>query len=257
MKILLSFLFAVACFTTQAQDFEQLVLTSKNTVVMRDKFSASSVARVQGQLLELSSKLDQDDEITLVLDSPGGSVIAGMTLIDTVKALPQKVNTLTIFAASMAYQTVQNLGTRYILPSGILMSHRAYLSGVGGQLNGELETRIAFYKDLIDSIDVFTAKRVGLSFKDYQTLIINEYWAGSAKAIKDKHADKIVVAKCSQSLMATYNETVRTFFGRFTLKYSKCPLIRGPIGFVRGNYDAYEKHQLQYRLDRKLPVSVQ
>ncbi len=223
---------------------------------MRSKFSSSSVAKVQGELFNLSSRLDVDDDIYLVLDSPGGSVIAGMHLIDTVKTLPQNVHTITLFAASMGYQTVQNLGKRYIVPSGILMSHRAFIGGLSGQLDGELESRLSFYKEITTSLDQVAAKRVGVPLSDYKNLIINEYWAGSLKAVAQNHADEIVSVKCSKSLMGTYRQRIATFFGAFTLTYSKCPLIRGPIAFVRGSREAFDKFEQQYMLDRRLPFEM-
>lgn len=255
MKFLISILTTLLIFSISAEELKQIVLTKKNTVIMRERFSGSSVAKIQDQLLTLSGNLDTDDEIYLVLDTPGGSVIAGMSLIDTVKAIPQKVNTITLFAASMGYQTVQNLGTRYIVPSGILMSHRASLGGLSGQLDGEIESRLNFYKDITGALDAIAAKRVGISLEDYKKLILNEYWAGAFKSVKENHADEIITAKCSKSLMGTYEEHINTFFGSFKVRFSNCPLIRSPLGFSRGNYQAYEKFTLEYASDRNLKLS--
>lgn len=243
MKNLILALLVTFSFGATAKHIE---LSKKNTVILNEAFTLQSVAKLQGQLFTLSKSLEKDDEITLVLDTPGGSVFAGMVLFDTVKAIPQKVNTLTLFAASMGYQTVQNLGDRYILPSGILMSHRAYLGGLKGQLNGELEERLQFYKDMTGELDKNSAARIGITYEEYKKLIVNEYWAGATKALSENHVDAIVSASCDESLSGTHIKDIRTFFGNFSVEFSNCPLIRGPLRVVRGSRKAFNRYQEDY-----------
>ena len=133
MKLLLTSLLALGlAFSVQAKE---ILLTDKNTVVLNKSFTGKSVAEVQNKLLELSLKSGQD--LYLFLYSPGGSISAGKQLISFAKALPNKVHTVTQFAASMAYITAQHLDTRYVLPSATMMSHRASIGGLGGQVPGE------------------------------------------------------------------------------------------------------------------------
>lgn len=235
----------------QANERKTLNLTAKNTLVLNDAFSGRSIAKLKSALLTMSQNLDSDEEILLVLDSPGGSVIAGKQFIDVANSIPQKVNTLTLFSASMAYQTVQSLGTRFILPSGILMSHRAYIGGVSGQLDGELESRISFYKSYTESLDKTASARVGIPLKDYKNLILNEYWAGAEQAVKENHADEIVNAKCDKSMMGTRNEYVDTIFGTFKVTFSKCPLISMPLA-ISGGRTAQDKLRFEQMLRKKI-----
>lgn len=249
MKLLLLCLFAA--FSLQAE-IKTITLEEKNTVIFRSKFTGGSVAKAQTDLLRISKNLNKDENIYLVLDSPGGSVIAGMALIETAKTLPQKVHTITILAASMGYQTVQNLGTRYITPSGILMSHRASLSGLAGQIDGEIESRLGFYKDMTNNLDIIAANRVGLTLKDYKKLIVNEYWAGATKAVKDNHADEVAQIVCGDSLSGTIHKRVATFMGPMTVEFAKCPTIRYPVGLTRGSLSAYNDFLVQYKAERKV-----
>lgn len=204
---------------------DTIVLNDKNTVVLNQKVNGSTVAKVQNKLYELADKTSND--LYLVLYTPGGSVTAGMQLIDTIKSLKNKVHTITIFAASMGYQIVQNADKRYILPSGNLMSHRPFISGLSGSFPGELNTRLAFYEKMTKLLDIQAAKRVGISLKDYQALIHNEYWVTGSNAVIDKHADEVILARCDKSLSGTYFEVIRTFFGAYNVEFSKCPLITG------------------------------
>ncbi|MHA1305455.1 MAG: ATP-dependent Clp protease proteolytic subunit [Candidatus Heimdallarchaeaceae archaeon] len=209
-----------------------VTLSANNTVSIIDSINIMSVAKAQQKLMTLCSKSKADKY--LVLYTPGGSVSAGRQFIDGIRALPCKVHTITIFAASMGYQIVQNLGTRYILSSGTLMSHRAFLSGLSGQLPGEIQTRIKYYSDYIEQLDFNTAKRLGVTLKDYKRDIYNELWLSGTKAVAAKHADEMVNVVCDDSLIGTKINTVNTFFGPVKLKVSKCPIIIGPLGIEGG-----------------------
>ena len=205
-----------------------IVLESKNMIVFRGPVSAKSVAEAQAKLLKMSYKLKKDDVIYLVLDTPGGSVFAGMEFIDHLRAVPQRIQTVTLFAASMGFQIVQNMDKRYITRSGTLMSHRAR-GGVQGQFDGELETRYKMVKRAINYLDAIASKRMDISLEDYRKLIKDEYWVHGFDASQDKAADEMVNLNCGKSLNGTEVKEFRTFFGPVDVTFSKCPLIRGPL----------------------------
>jgi ATP-dependent protease ClpP protease subunit len=137
------FILLLIMLTTTAFANRVITLSADNTISFNQPFSAVYVAKKQQEFINLV-KDDPTKEINIVLYTPGGSITAGQRFFDTIKAYPNKVNTITIFAASMGYMTVQNLGKRYILPSGILMSHRAKLGGVGGEIPGEFNVIVKF-----------------------------------------------------------------------------------------------------------------
>ena len=212
---------------------KQILLTDKNTVVMNSEFRASTVTAVQQKLAALSAKTKGD--LYLVLDSPGGSVSAGLDLIDYAKSLPNKVHTITLFAASMAYITAQHLDQRYIVSSGRMMSHRVRVSGVAGQIPGEAISRIAHISKISRELSENVAKRVGVKYSHYMRSIYDELWLTANQAVESNHADAVVQVKCHKSLQGTYNTLVRTFFGEFNVEFSKCPLIKGPVSISTKN----------------------
>jgi ATP-dependent Clp protease protease subunit len=206
-----------------------IVLQDKNTVIIRGPITAKSVAQIQNDAFNKAAKLGKTQPLYLVLDTPGGSVFSGMELIDNLRALPNDIRTITLFSASMGFQIVQNMGKRYITPSGTLMSHRASLGGLKGQLDGEFETRYQMIKRKVDYLDAIASKRMNMSVKNYKSLILNEYWVHGFDAAKENAADEMINVRCGKTLNGTVNEKVMTFFGPVNVTFSKCPLITGPL----------------------------
>lgn len=92
-----------------------------------------SANRVCAQLLLLSAE-DPRTDISLYVNSPGGSVTAGMAIYDTMRLIPNDVATLAMgFAASMGQflLCVGTKGKRYALPHARVMMHQPS-AGIGG-----------------------------------------------------------------------------------------------------------------------------
>lgn len=86
---------------------------------------------IQAQLLYLSSL--SSDDITLYINSPGGSVTAGLGIYDTIQHIKPKVNTIcTGLAASMAAILLCSGNTRSALPHSRIMIHQP-MTSVAGQ----------------------------------------------------------------------------------------------------------------------------
>lgn len=232
MKKLLLFMILIPTLLFSAEH-KVIELNKDNTITFNQAFDAMTVAQKQSELLQLAEKSSEKD-LYIVMYTPGGSISAGQLFINTVKALDKKVHTITIFSASMGYQTVQALGKRYILPSGILMSHRAYVSGLQGQFPGELNKRIEMLMKSTESMEVVSAARVGMSLEEYKKAIHDELWVIGQDAVNKGHADEVVLAKCDKSLSGSYIKTFNTFFGPVDVEFSNCPLITGPLRILRG-----------------------
>lgn len=205
-----------------------LVLSSENTISFNEVVTEESVAKFEIKLKEMSSHLRPDQDIILVMHTPGGSVDAGMHMIDSIKAVPQKVKTLTLFAASMGFQIVQNADARMITPSGVLMSHRAK-GDVEGEFGGELDSRLNTIRRGLLYLDIIAAKRMQLTLAQYRTLIADEYWVYGFDAVSQKAADTEILARCDSSFVGNEVRTFDTIFGAVDVVFSKCPLITGPL----------------------------
>lgn len=230
---------------------DNIILNEDNTVILREAINYSTVAKVQVKLFELAKKNPAND-LYLFLDSPGGSVAAGGLLIDTINSIPNKVHTISAFSASMAYITVQSLGKRYVLPSAVLMSHRAYIGGLKGTFE-QVDSLTDMLKEMVKEHDLTCSKRVGLTYHAYKTLIHDDHWMTAAQAVKTGHADAIAKVVCDKSLQGTYKERQFTLFGAYDVTFSKCPLVRGFVKFkpVRRFIDKADLVKMRQLLDLK------
>lgn len=222
-----------------------LILEEANIVTLKGPVTEESVSDVEKKLQAISHKLSKNTDIYLVLDTPGGDIPAGMDLIDFCKALPQKVHTITLFAASMGFQIAQNLDTRYIVRSGTSMSHRARISGLGGQVKGELETRYKSVRRIVDFLDIIASQRLGLDLKTYEGKIFNEMWVYGFDSLNEKVADEVVLLKCGSSMNGIYYQNYDTMFGQVRVGFNKCPLIKAPESIEMGGVQPGEKAKVE------------
>lgn len=222
---------ATATAVTASNPPQHIVLTPENTVVFRGEVSASSTMTAQLELVNLiRARKNAKSPIYLVFDSPGGSIAAGDAFISFVKTLPN-VQTITLFAASMAAGIVESLpGRRLITDNGILMFHRARGQIEGQFEDGEMEAELALYKSIVRAMEQRNADRLGISLSDYKAKVKDEYWLFGPQATAQKAADEIVDVSCSNELIDSRIVMTQQIM-IFTIKqeFSGCPLLRSPI----------------------------
>lgn len=197
------FLFFIAClfFILNCYSETLITLTPDNMVLLRGEVTSENINKVQKDLLDISNKLNKNDIIYLVIDSEGGSVYSGIDMINTFQLIPQKIHTITIFAASMAFMISQHGDKRFINKKGIMMGHRAS-GGFSGQFEmGEVESQLNLWKQIVRDMEQDVSKRMGISLKVYKEKIQNEMWLYDKNAVKENAADDLVIIKCSKELL--------------------------------------------------------
>jgi len=224
-------------------DPDTIVLTSSNSLILNKPMMSGYLSKLSVEARELDRALDSKfpkskPPIFLILSTPGGEVEAGLRFIDNLNSLGRPVHTVTVFAASMGFQTVQGLGERYILKSAKLMSHRA-TGGVegsfGGQTPSQLENRLAFNKQLIFEMDSLTVKRTNgrQTLDSYTKAYSNELWLTGTTAVEGGYADKIMKVKCDDSLTGTTTTEVSAMGFSFQVTVDKCPVNIGILDAVQ------------------------
>jgi len=109
-------------------------LLKERIIFLGDEINDVTASLVVAQLLYLESE-DPDKDIYLYINSPGGSITAGMAIYDTMQYIKPDVNTICIgMAASMgAFLLAAGAkGKRFALPNSEIMIHQP-LGGTRGQ----------------------------------------------------------------------------------------------------------------------------
>jgi len=207
-----------------------ITLEKNDIIVIDDVITDELVSKLQVQLMKMISKLDNKAPIYVIMNTPGGSVRAGLRLMEVLQAQNRPIHTITLFSASMGFILVQGLDDRLIVPTGTLMSHRTTMS-IQGKLNGELENRLGIYKREDRYLDVLCADRMGLKTDDYQKLIFSEYWVKGFESVNQNAADKVVLVKCGNSLNSTHTSEFSVLGISVSVEFSDCPLIEVPLSF--------------------------
>jgi ATP-dependent Clp protease protease subunit len=110
-------------------------LLKDRIVFLHDSIDTGVADTTIAQLLFLQAENPKGD-IKLYINSPGGSVYAGMAIYDTIKHLSCDVSTIVVgMAASMASLILSagTKGKRYCLPNSIVLIHQPLMHGLEGQ----------------------------------------------------------------------------------------------------------------------------
>jgi ATP-dependent Clp endopeptidase proteolytic subunit ClpP len=165
-----------------------------NHVYQFDGAVAAPSVRSCISLLTSWSRLDPDCDITIIFNSPGGSVIDGFALWDFLATLKREGHHLTTIcrgmAASMAGILLQAGDKRVIGSESVLLVHEISF-GAGGKI-GEVEDEVAFAKMLTQRVLKIFAAKTKLTAKQIDTKWKRkDWWMDSDEALKLGFADEI------------------------------------------------------------------
>lgn len=110
-------------------------LLNDRIIMLSDEVNDSTASLVVAQLLYLEGQ-DPDKDISLYINSPGGSISAGMAIHDTMKYIKCDVSTICMgMAASMGAFLLASgtQGKRLALPNAEIMIHQPLMQGLQGQ----------------------------------------------------------------------------------------------------------------------------
>jgi ATP-dependent Clp protease protease subunit len=110
-------------------------LLRENIIFLAGPIDDDTANIVIAQMLFLQSENSKKD-ISLYINSPGGSVYAGMAIIDTMNHIKNDVSTVCVGVAASMGAMILSAGTkgkRFILPNAEVMIHQPLLHGLEGQ----------------------------------------------------------------------------------------------------------------------------
>lgn len=170
--------------------FEQLLRS--RIVFLGSEVDDDVANRITGQLLLLAAE-DAEKDITFYINSPGGSVTAGMAIYDTMQLIQPDVATWGLgFVASMGQFLLSSgaVGKRYALPNTRIVMHQPS-GGVGGTAT-DIAIRAAVLGQMKRRMAELTAEQTGQTVDRITTDADRDRWFTAEEALDYGFIDKIV-----------------------------------------------------------------
>ena len=167
-------------------------LLKERIIFLGEEVNDTSASIIVAQLLFLEAE-DPSKDIHLYINSPGGSVTAGMAIYDTMKYIKCDVSTVCIgMVASMGAFLLAGgaKGKRFALPNAEIMIHQP-LGGTQGQAT-EIEIAAKHILRTKEKLNRMLAENTG---KDYETICADterDNWKSAEEACEYGLIDKVI-----------------------------------------------------------------
>lgn len=152
---------------------------------------------VVAQLLFLESE-NPDKDIYFYINSPGGSVTAGMSIYDTMKFIKPDVQTLCLGQAASMGAFLLSAGTqgkRFALPNSRIMIHQPLISGgLGGQAS-DIEIHARELLKLKEKLNQMLAEHTGKSMTEIERDTDRDNFMSAQEAMEYGLIDKVITTR--------------------------------------------------------------
>lgn len=167
-------------------------LLNERIIVLSDEVNDATASVVVAQLLHLESQ-DADKDISLYINSPGGSVSAGLAIYDTMNFIKCDVSTICMgMAASMGafLFAAGTKGKRLILPNSEVMIHQP-LGGAQGQAT-EIKIAADHILKTRERLNKILSENMGKPLEFVERETERDNWLTAEQAVEYGLADKII-----------------------------------------------------------------
>ena len=148
---------------------------------------------VIAQLLFLQFE-DPKKDISLYINSPGGSVTAGLAILDTMNHIKPAVSTVCVGMAASAASVILSAGAqgkRFALPNSEIMIHQPWVEGVGGQAT-DIEIRAKHIVKTREILNKILSKNTGKPLTQVEKDGDRDFFMNAEEAKKYGIIDKIL-----------------------------------------------------------------
>lgn len=149
---------------------------------------------VIAQLLFLMAE-DPARDISLYINSPGGSITSGLAIYDTIQFVPNDVSTICIGQAASMGALVLGAGAakkRFALPNSRILIHQPSMSGLSGQAT-DIDIHAKEILRMREMTNNILAKHTGQKLEKIQTDVDRDYIMGADQAKDYGIIDEIIV----------------------------------------------------------------
>ena len=168
-------------------------LLKDRIIFLGDEVNDATAGLIVAQLLFLESE-DPDKDIHLYINSPGGSITAGMAIYDTMQYIKPDVSTICIgMAASMgAFLLAAGAkGKRLALPNSEIMIHQP-LGGTRGQAT-DIEIHAKRILKMKDTLNQILSERTGQPLEKIQMDTERDNFMSSIEAKEYGLIDEVII----------------------------------------------------------------
>lgn len=172
-------------------------LLKERVVFLVGPVNDQSANLIVAQLLFLESE-NPDKDISLYINSPGGSVSAGMAIYDTMQFIKPDVSTLcTGLAASMGafLLAAGTKGKRYSLPNSRIMIHQPLGGAQGQAADIEIQAREILY--LRDRLNHILAEKTGRSVEQISKDTDRDNFMSATEAAEYGMIDRVLINRAA------------------------------------------------------------
>lgn len=148
---------------------------------------------VVAQLLFLESDNPEKD-ITIYVNSPGGSIYSGMALLDTMNHIKPDIRTVVVGLAASFGAVISSSGTkgkRFVLPNSTLLIHQPWTSGGGGQAT-DVEIAAKEITRQKQALNKILADNTGQKVSTIEKDVDRDFYMDAQASVKYGLADKII-----------------------------------------------------------------
>ena len=167
-------------------------LLEDRVVMLCDEVNSDTAQIIIAELLFLESE-NPDKDITMYINSPGGSVSAGLAIYDTMNFIKPDVSTVCMgTAASMGAFLLSGgaKGKRFILPNAEVMIHQP-LGGMQGQAT-EMEIAMKHMAKTKETLTKYLAQHTGQPYEKVLADTDRDNWLSAQEALDYGLVDKII-----------------------------------------------------------------
>ena len=169
-------------------------LLEDRIIFLSDEVNDVTASLVVAQMLFLDAK-DPEKDIQFYINSPGGSVTAGLAIYDTMQHVKSDVSTICVgMAASMGafLLTAGTKGKRYALPNSTIMIHQP-ICGARGQAT-DIKIHAEWILKQKDALNRILSEKTGQPLEKIQVDVERDYfmssWEAKAYGIVDQVMDR-------------------------------------------------------------------
>lgn len=170
-------------------------LLKDRIIFLADEVNDATASLVVAQLLFLDSE-DPDKDINLYINSPGGSITAGMAIYDTMQFTKADVSTICVgMAASMGAFLLSSgaKGKRFALPNSEIMIHQPS-SGTKGQAT-DMKIHVDWVLKTKEKLNKMLAEQTGQPLEVIQQDTERDNFMSAEEALKYGLIDQIITKR--------------------------------------------------------------